>query len=172
MYNVKCKYCGHFSLYISSYTCHFRCKTLAAQKTDDTQDKTAAAEDIPLVSGPTLVPVPAAVINSPLRDKTLISLNDTHYDLDRTLASLSFDLPISSDTVSTAPVSTNDTVSTNLLPSLTAAAASETDTDLTRYETSPKPSEAIDDEFDDEGDYVTLDCSNYALPSAIVTSGP
>ena len=125
----------------------------AAKKTDDecdTQDK--AGEDI-LVAGPRLVPVPTPVINSPLRDKTLISLNDSHYDLDTTLATINFDLPIST---------ASKNVSSNLLPCLTT----ESDPDLTRYETSPKPSEAIDEECD----YVTVDCTNYALPAAIVTS--
>jgi len=104
-----------------------------------------------------LVPVPVQVTNSPLRDNSLHSLNHVpslNFDLDNTFRSINLLQPLSNITVSTDPTEFSDLL----------------DADATDVcETSPKPSEAIDDEYDDADEYVTLDTSVLALPSAFET---
>ena len=104
-----------------------------------------------------LVPVPVQVTNSPLRDNSLHSLNHVpslNFDLDNTFRSINLLQPLSNITVSTDPTEFSDLL----------------DADTTDVcETSPKPSEAIDDEYDDADEYVTLDTSVLALPSAFET---
>ena len=114
-----------------------------------------------------LVPVPILVTNSPLRDNSLHSLNPVpapvNFNFEETLRKISFDLPIAPETnqdYNTEPADREDGVVTSSL----SVGGPECDP------TSPKASEAIDDECDDTEEYVTLDTSVLALPSSIDTS--
>lgn len=109
-----------------------------------------------------LVPLPHIVPNSPLRNSSLHSLKPVSVDFnfDETLRRISFDLPIASDSHQDNKEDPNDKEDEVM------NVRDEFDT----CETSPKPSEAIDDECDDTEEYVTLDTSVLALPSAIDTS--
>ena len=111
------------------------------------------------VLGQVLVPVPVAMSNSPAREYSLQSLNEVPHnfdvDFDSTLQSISFEVP----------------VNINIPPVVATKSASNFEhelfeTELDQHEISPKPSEAIDDEYD----YVTLDSSVFALPTSIETS--
>ena len=109
-----------------------------------------------------LVPLPHIVPNSPLRNSSLHSLKPVSVDFnfDETLRRISFNLPIASDSHQDNKEDPNDKEDEGM------NVRDEFDT----CETSPKPSEAIDDECDDTEEYVTLDTSVLALPSAIDTS--
>ena len=109
--------------------------------------------------GQVLVPVPVAMSNSPAREYSLQSLNEVPHnfdvDFDSTLHSISLDAP----------------VSINIPPVVATKTACNFDnerfeTGFDQHEISPKPSEAIDNEYD----YVTLDSSVFALPTSIETS--
>jgi len=109
------------------------------------------------VLGQVLVPVPVAMSNSPAREYSLQSLNEVPHnfdvDFDSTLQSISFEAP----------------VNINIPPIVATKSASNSEffeKELDQHEISPKPSEAIDDEYD----YVTLDSSVFALPTSIETS--
>ena len=137
------------------------------------RDGVLTNESAALSQVPALVPVPHLMVtNSPLRDSSLQSLDPAPvYDLDSSLHNLSSSLilhhqplavsssdltqPLSNITVTTAPTEFSDLLD----PSDSADIC----------ETSPKPSEAIDDAYDDEYDYVTVDCSVHALPSSFET---
>jgi len=133
-----------------------KCQSQRESKKADVKDGDVLVPDVPA-----LVPVPGHVTNSPLRDNMLHSLNNAtptvpdgiSYDLDKTLATISLEIPpISSESSFYAFNDTNVNVSSSEISY--------------QCETSPKPSEAIDDEYD----YVTLDSSAYALPSSFDTS--
>lgn len=108
------------------------------------------------VLGQVLVPVPVAMSNSPAREYSLQSLNEVPHnfnvDFDSTLQSISLEVP----------------VNINIPPVVATKSASnfEHEFEFDQHEISPKPSEAIDDEYD----YVTLDSSVFALPTSIETS--
>ena len=111
------------------------------------------------VLGQVLVPVPVAMSNSPAREYSLQSLNEVPHnfdlDFDSTLQSISLEVP----------------VNINIPPVVATKSASTFEheffeTKFDQHEISPKPSEAIDDEYD----YVTLDSSVFALPTSIETS--
>ena len=121
-----------------------------------------------------LIPVPVLITNSPLRGNCLHSLNEVpqsyDIDLESTLQTFKFDLPPSDTDLSLPPA--------NIVIMSPAAATDHLDNDqnnfanelrepeLEMFETSPKPSDAIDEEYD----YVTLDSSVLALPSSFETS--
>ena len=123
-----------------------------------------------------LIPVPVLITNSPLRGNCLHSLNEAPHphlsydiDLDSTLQTLKFDLPPSDTDLSLPPAN---------IVIVSQAAPDHVDNDhshfsnelrepeLEMFETSPKPSDAIDEEYD----YVTVDSSVLALPSSFETS--
>ena len=110
-----------------------------------------------------LVPVPVMAPNSPLRNNSLHSLNpvpvSVNYNLEETLRRISFDLPIAPESHQDKKTEPNDTDD-----------GMNVRDEFDPCETSPKPSEAIDDECDDTEEYVTLDTSILALPSTIDTS--
>ena len=111
------------------------------------------------VLGQVLVPVPVAMTNSPAREYSLQSLNEVPHnfdvDFDSTLQSLNFDVPVN--------INIPQIIATKTVSNFTA---SNSESKLDGHEISPKPSEAIDDEYD----YVTLDSSVFALPTSIETS--
>lgn len=118
-----------------------------------------------------LIPVPVLITNSPLRGNSLHSLNEVPHsydiDLDSTLQTFKFDLPPSDTDLSLPPANI-----------VIVSPADQADNDhnnfsnelrepeLEMFETSPKPSDAIDEEHD----YVTVDSSVLALPSSFETS--
>ena len=119
-----------------------------------------------------LIPVPVIITNSPLRGNSLHSLNEVPHsydiDLDSTLQTFKFDL---------APTDTDLSLPPANIVIVTPAATDHVDNEqnnfsnelrepeLEMFETSPKPSDAIDD----EDDYVTVDSSVLALPSSFET---
>lgn len=123
-----------------------------------------------------LIPVPVLITNSPLRGNSLHSLNEVPHsydiDLDSTLQTFKFDLPPSSDTDLSLPpaniVIASPTGADHLDNHLDQNNFSNElrEPELELYETSPKPSDAIDEEYD----YVTVDSSVLALPSSFETS--
>ena len=121
-----------------------------------------------------LIPVPVLITNSPLRGNCLQSLNEVPHssydiDLDSTLQTFTFALPPSDTDLSLPPAN---------IVIVSQADADHVDNDhnnfsnelrepeLEMFETSPKPSDAIDEEHD----YVTVDSSVLALPSSFETS--
>ena len=120
-----------------------------------------------------LIPVPVIITNSPLRGNCLHSLNEVPHsydiDLDSTLQTFKFDLPPTDTDLSLPPAN---------IVIVPEAATDHLDNDhnnfshelrepeLEMFETSPKPSDAIDEEHD----YVTVDSSVLALPSSFETS--
>lgn len=134
------------------------------------RDDVLTNESTALTHVPALVPVPHLLVtNSPLRDSSLQSLDPVPvYDLDSSLHSLSSSLilhhqPMASNLsqpLSDISVTTHRTEFSDLL---------DPSDSVDICETSPKPSEAIDDAFDDEYDYVTVDSSVHPLPSSFET---
>jgi hypothetical protein len=138
------------------YVCKCKNPTPKAKKSDKLDNGIGQESN---VLGQVLVPVPVAMSNSPAREYSLQSLNEVPHnfdvDFDSTLQSISFEAP----------------VNVNIPPIVATKSASNFDhefyeNELDQHEISPKPSEAIDDEYD----YVTLDSSVFALPTSIETS--
>ena len=168
---------------------HFRCKTPAPKakkslsvetgrkstRMKDEEEGDGGQSDL-LGRVEALIPVPVLITNSPLRGNSLHSLNEVPHsydiDLDSTLQTFKFDLPPSSDTDLSLPpaniVIASPTGADHLDNHLDQNNFSNElrEPELELYETSPKPSDAIDEEYD----YVTVDSSVLALPSSFETS--
>ena len=165
---------------------HFRCKTPAPKAKKslsvETGRKSTRMKDEEEADGgqsdllgrvEALSPVPVIITNSPLRGNCLHSLNEVPHsydiDLESTLQTFKFDLPPSDTDLSLPPAN---------IVIVSPAAADHLDheqnnfsnelrePELEMFETSPKPSDAIDEEYD----YVTVDSSVLALPSSFETS--
>ena len=120
-----------------------------------------------------LIPVPILVTNSPLRGNCLQSLNEVpdsyDIDLDSTLQTIKFQLQTSDTTLSLPPanfVIVPQSASDDVDNDQNNYSNELREPELEMFETSPKPSDAIDDEYD----YVTVDSSVLALPSSFETS--
>ena len=166
-----------------SQALHFRCKIPAPKakksrgmkkaaqvKKDEPQKQLeASVASLEVVA---LVPVPNIAPNSPLRNNSLHSLKpvpvSVNYNFEETLRRISFDLPIAPVSLQDDKAEANDNDKDDEVDTSYMNVRDEFDP----CETSPKPSEAIDDECDDTEEYVTLDLdtSVLALPSAIDTS--
>lgn len=120
-----------------------------------------------------LIPVPVLMTHSPLRGNCLQSLNEVpdsyDIDLDSTLQTIKFDL-LTSDTALTLPpanfVIVPQSATDDADNDQNNVSNELREPDFEMFETSPKPSDAIDD----EDDYVTVDSSVLALPSSFETS--
>ena len=139
-------------------------KKAAQVKKPKTPEASVASLDVAA-----LVPVSAIVPNSPLRNSSLHSLKPVSVDFnfDETLRRISFDLPIAYNTSQHPDTRHQDDKADNNDKEDEGMNVRD---EFDSCETSPKPSEAIDDECDDAEEYVTLDTSVLALPSAIDTS--
>lgn len=159
---------------------HFRCKIPApkAKKSRGMKKSVSVKKEEPQklpepvsvasLDVAALVPVPVIAPNSPLRNNSLHSLKPVpvsiNYNFEETVRRISFDLPI-------APESNqDDKTETNDRDEEVDHSSMNVRDEFEPCKTSPKPSEAIDDECDDTEEYVTLDTSVLALPSAIDTS--
>ena len=120
-----------------------------------------------------LLPVPILITNSPLRGNCLQSLNEVpdslDIDLDSTLQTIKFQLQTSDTALSLPPanfVIVPQSASDDVDNDQNNSSYELREPELELFETSPKPSDAIDDEYD----YVTVDSSVLALPSSFETS--
>ena len=122
-----------------------------------------------------LIPVPVLITNSPLRGNCLQSLNEVPHssydiDLESTLQTFKFTLPPSDTDLSLPPaniVIVSEAPTTDPVDNDHNNFSNELrEPELEMFETSPKPSDAIDEEYD----YVTVDSSVLALPSSFETS--
>ena len=158
---------------------HFRCTIPApkAKKSRGMKKAVSVKKEVPQkvpessvssLDVAALVPVPIIAPSSPLRNNSLHSLKpvpvSVNYNFEETARRISFDLPIAPE------FRQDDKDETNDKDEEVDNCSMNVRDEFEPCKTSPKPSEAIDDECDDTEEYVTLDTSVLALPSAIDTS--